>query len=258
VRREPGTVVDYASVAQSYVDRSPELSSTSIRQLGRLRLNLDERYCREVADLFDAAPVLAWSDSLAKDYEIFKRTNLAQYHAIRAAGVEVRPWSHPTQPYRDSADLVRRVRETGVVHVYLTATGHGPGPATGFHPLREPAGVVEHGVELTHNDVFRVVHDVFGHVVHGNSFGPRGEFRATRAHLAMYPERAHPVLLAEQIGQICWFFYGPHLRVDGRLPARGEPGFVDLAGRPYAQQKVFPFPRRHVVTFTELFEEEPG
>lgn len=36
------------------------------------------------------------------------------------------------------------------------------------------------------------------------SSSPRGEFRATRRHRTMYPERAHPGLLCEQIGQVCF------------------------------------------------------
>lgn len=251
-----GTAADLAAVAQSYVDGRAGIPPASIRALGELPLNLDEHFCREVADLFERAPLLDWPDELAESYELLKQENLAQYAALRAAGLDVRPWPHRSQPYRDSRHLIRSVRETKVLHVYLTAAGHGPGPATGFHPLRAPSGIVEHGVELTHNDVFRTVHDVFGHVVHGNAFGPRGEFRATRCHLAMYPERVHPVLMTEQIGQVCWFFYGPHLRVAGRLPASGEPGYTDPARRPYAQQKVFPFPRRHVDAFQRLFEEE--
>lgn len=255
---EPGTAVDFAAVAQSYTDRHPLLPSVSIQELSRLSLTLDERFCREMADLFDRAPRLVWDEDTARRYGLFKRENLAQYRAIRAAGLDVRPWADEGQPYRGSRDLVRRVRESGVLHVYLTATGHGPGPVTGFHPLRGPSGIVEHGVELSHNDVFRVVHDVFGHVVHGHEFGPRGEFRATRTHLAMYPEDAHPVLLVEQVGQICWFFYGPHLRVAGRLPARGEPGYTPPERRPYAEQKVFPISRRHVARFTSLFKEDHG
>jgi hypothetical protein len=248
---------DFVSLARSYVERRPGLSSGFVSAVGGTRLVMDERFCLDVADLFEGAPLLAWSDELADDYMLFKQESLAQYDAIRAAGLVVRPWPHDAQPYRDSSDMVRTVRETGVLHVYLTSAGHGPGRPQGFHPLREPSGIREHGVELTHNDIFRVVHDVFGHVVHGNTFGPSGEFRATYCHMAMYPERVHPVLMTEQIGQICWFFYGPHLRVDGRIPRRGDPGYLEPARRPYAQQKVFPFPRGHVSRFKELFKEEP-
>jgi len=255
---EPGAATDFAAMAQSYVEGHPQLTGTSIADLSRLRLTLDERFCRETADFFDRAPRLDWNDDLAQRYELFKRENLVQYRVIRESGLDVRPWAEDRPPYRDSQDLVRRVRESGVLHVFLTATGHGPGPTTGFHPLRTPSGVVEHGVELSHNDIFRVVHDVFGHIMHGNAFGPRGEFRAARTHLAMYPEDVHPVLVVEQVAQICWFFFGPHLRVDGRLPAKGEPGYTPPNRRPYAEQKVFPLSPSHVARFTSLFKEEHG
>lgn len=250
--------VDFAAVAQSYAEGHPGLSGMSLGQSAATQFMLDEQYCHDMADLFDRAPMLAWTDDLAERYELFKQENLKQYRVIRAEGLDVRPSSARDGPYRDSRHLVRSVRETGVLHVHLTSAGHGPGPASGFHPLRTPSGVVEHGVELTHNDVFRVVHDVFGHVMRGHGFGPRGEFHAARTHLAMYPATVGPVLVVEQVAQICWFFYGPHLRVDGRLPARGEPGYTPPNRRPYAEQKVFPLEQHHVARFLSQFKEEHG
>ena len=35
------------------------------------------------------------------------------------------------------------------------------------------------------NDLFRAIHDFFGHARNGNSFGPRGEFNAWREHSAI-------------------------------------------------------------------------
>ncbi|MBW4722023.1 crotonobetainyl-CoA--carnitine CoA-transferase [Saccharothrix obliqua] len=256
--RARGTAADFVAVARSYVDAHPDLSSGSVDEVPGLELDLDERFCLEVADVYDRAPRLYWDDEIAGRYALFKQANLVQYQAIRAAGLDVRPWADRRNPYRDSRDLARRVRESGVLHVFLTAVGHGPGEPVGFHPLREPSGVVEHGVALTHNDVFRVVHDVFGHVMHGHSFGPSGEFRATRTHLPMYPVEVHPVLLTEQVGQVCWFFFGPHLRTAGRVPNRGEPGHTPPDRRPYPEQKVFPLSPDHVARFTSLFKEGHG
>jgi hypothetical protein len=83
------------------------------------------------------------------------------------------------------------------------------------------------GVELTHNDLFRVVHDVFGHVVFGYSFGPSGELKATYCQMALLPEVVRPVVFAKQVSQTCWFFFGPHLRDGaGCVPRRGERGYV--------------------------------
>jgi hypothetical protein len=107
--------------------------------------------------------------------------------------------------------------------------------------------------------VLRVVHDVFGHVVLGNSFGPRGEFLATYGHPHLCSPDVLPVLFTEQVGQICWFYYGPHLLDgSGRLPAPGEPGYLPPAQRPYPVQKVFTFPRRFLDRFTASFSGGPG
>jgi len=62
------------------------------------------------------------------------------------------------------------------------------------------------------------------------------------------------VLFSEQISQICWFFYGPHLRTaSGRLPERDEPGWVPPGERPYAEQKVFTCPPEFVARFKACF-----
>jgi hypothetical protein len=250
--------VDLLTVAQEYVDRRSAASrapAASISRLADLVVALDEDYCRDVAEYFDRAPRLAYDARLARLYDRMKWENLLQYGVILDAGIEIEPWLGPGQPYRGSEELVRRVRETGTLYVYLTRDGHGPPGSTGYHPLRGPSGVTARGVELAYNDVFRVVHDVFGHVMFGYAFGPRGEFKATYCHMHMYSEEIHPILFTEQIGQICWFFFGPHL-LDraGNLPRPGDPGYVPPAQRPYAEQKVFPFDHRYLDPFTRMFD----
>lgn len=236
---------------------SLDLASVTPFHLDRSRL---DDFCREVADIFDRAPRLAMDEHLTKGYEALQRKSLEHYESIVDGGVRIEPWRGPGQPYRSSAELREQVRQTGVLRLYLTRDGHGPGGSvgrTGWHPMREPAGIAAGGLELTHNDVFRAVHDMFGHVVFGNSFGPRGEFQATRLHLCMYPPVAHPVLFTEQIGQICWFFYGPHLRdARGELITPGQVGYRSAAARPYPEQKVFAFPQRMIDAFRGLFTAE--
>jgi hypothetical protein len=233
-------VAELTAVAQEYVDRwSPRTGARPIESLADVRPSWDEDYCRRVAESFDRAPRLALDAGLRRRYDRFKRENLQQYQAVRAAGITVRPWLAEGQPYRGSAELIESVRSAGVLYVYLTHVGHGPGGDRGFHPLREPSGVVVEGVELTHNDVFRAMHDLFGHVMFGHSFSARGEFKASYCHMRMYSPEVHTVLFTEQIAQICWYFYGPHL-------GRG-------AGRRYPEQKVVQFPSRLIDQFTDLF-----
>jgi hypothetical protein len=236
------------------------LASVAPFSIDRIRLDPAppvNDFCREVAAIFDRAPRLAMDEHLKEGYEALRRQSLELYESIVEGGIRIEPWKGPCQPYRSSAELREQVRQTGVLRLYLTRDGHGPAGSTGWHPLREPAGITAGGVELTHNDVFRVVHDVFGHVVVDNSFGPRGELQATRLHMHMYPPMSHPVLFTEQIGQICWFFYGPHLRdARGELIASGEAGYQPAAVRPYPEQKVFAFPQRLLDAFRGLFDAE--
>lgn len=254
--------MDLVAVAEEYMARwRPRVapSAPPVRRLARTRVRLDERLCRDIADHFARQPLVRWDGEVARRYALLRAEIRRQYQAIVDAGIRILPWRGIGQPYSGSAELCEQVRTTGTLYVYLTRNGHGPPGGTRRHPLREPSGLSADGVELTHNDLLRAVHDVFGHVMLGNSMGPAGEFKAAHCHMTMCSEDAHPALFAEQISQVCWFFFGPHLRrSDGTLPHRGEPGWVSPARRPYAEQKVFAAPRELVERFTASFYEECG
>ncbi|WP_228818768.1 crotonobetainyl-CoA--carnitine CoA-transferase [Nocardia transvalensis] len=226
----------FADLAQAYIDRYRFSSRRNLTSWIGMELDWDEDYCRRVAAFFEQAPLLDYSPSLAELYDRFAWENLQQYRVVLDAGITVRPWLARGQPYRRSDELRASVRATGVLYVYPTSSGHGPGPPRGFHPMRKPSGVVADGVELCHNDVFRVVHDVFGHIVSGSGFSPRGEFKAAFCHMGMYSDDVHPVLFTEHIAQICWYFFGPHARE-----------------RRYPPQKVFEYPRSYLDRFRDLF-----
>ena len=218
---------------------------------------LDETYCREVAAYYDRAPRFAYDARLRRLYDLLKHENLKQYRAALDADIKVVPWTGEGQPYHGFTQMIEHVCATKMLYVYLTSHGHGPTHGVGYHPMRTPAGISAFGVELCHNDVFRVVHDIFGHLLTGKNFGVHGEFEATYGHLSMYPKCLLPVLFAEQIGQICWFFYGPHLTdCAGRLRRRHDPGYLPPAERPYPKQKVFLFPQRFIDEFSAMFEEQ--
>jgi hypothetical protein len=243
-------VNDVAAAAEAYIRRW----FPARIPLRTQRCTLDETYCREVAEYYEHAPELAHDIRLDQLYDLLQKENLKQYQVVLDADIVVRPWAGDGQPYRSNRHLTEQVCATGTLYVYLTRTGFGPAPPTGRHPMQAPAGISAEDVELCHNDVFRVVHDVFGHIMLGNSFGIRGELAATYGHLSMYPEEVLPVLFTEQIGQICWFFFGPHLADRaGRLPRPGDPAYLPPARRPYSKQKVFLFPQRFVDEFVASF-----
>ena len=242
------------SAAQRCSDRHARGRARDVERLGRLVADVDETFCGEVAERFDRLPRMGYDVALARRYRQLKRETRLQYEAIVDAGIRVEPWLGLGQPYHDSGELVRGVRETGTIQLFLTRSGHGPYGGAGFHPMRESTGISVKGVELTHNDLFRVVHDVFGHVMFGHSFGPDGELQAAYCQMALLPEVAQPVVFTEQVAQTCWFFFGPHLRDEaGRVPRRGERGYVAPHRRPYPEQKVFAPEPRQLEAFGRMF-----
>jgi hypothetical protein len=218
---------------------------------------LDEALCRELADRFDRLPRISWDRTLAGRYRRLKHETRAHYQAVLDAGIDVEPLLGAGQPYRDSAELVRKVRETGTIQVFLTRDGHGPPGSDGFHPMREPSGVTARDVELTHNDLFRVVHDVFGHVMFGHGFGASGELKAAYTQMALLSENARLAVFTEQVAQTCWFFFGPHLRDEsGRVRRPGDRGYLPPHRRPFAEQKIFAAERRDLDAFGRMFRLE--
>jgi hypothetical protein len=78
------------------------------------------------------------------------------------------------------------------------------------NPFLEHTGEVIGGHRARYNDVFRIVHDYFGHFAHGHGFRADGEENAWRSHSAMYSDKARPAMTAETRGQNSWVNYGPH------------------------------------------------
>lgn len=60
------------------------------------------------------------------------------------------------------------------------------------------------------NDLFRAVHDAFGHGLEGAGFRAQGEENAWQAHRGMFTGPALGALTSETRGQNSWLNYGPH------------------------------------------------
>jgi len=89
-----------------------------------------------------------------------------------------------------------------------------------------------------------------------DAFGPVGKFLATYGHRQICASEAAPALFTEPVAQICWFYFGPHLRNRrGRLPRRVEPGYLPPEQRPYPEQMVVAFPDDLLARFTAGWEE---
>jgi hypothetical protein len=134
-------------------------------------------------------------------------------------------------PYKSSADLIKDVRENNHMAYFPTDDGFGAAGAADAaqsNPLlKETRFTGPDGKPMKANDLFRVVHDYYGHVDGENKFGATGEERAYQNHRKMFSPEAQKALATETRGQNSWVNYGPF----------GESNRANPADTKYAEQK---------------------
>lgn len=114
-------------------------------------------------------------------------------------------------PYKTSADLHHDIRENNHMYYFPTEHGFGSDPdQPSDHPMLSPTEHQMEGKPMLANDIFRIVHDYFGHAKEGHKFGPTGEEGAWRSHKKMYSPLAQKALTTETRGQNSWVNFGPH------------------------------------------------
>lgn len=215
----------------------------------------DEARAKRIADAYAAARHEPEAPAVRSSYEALKLDIRDQWDYLVREGYRLEPWTAEGQPYPDSASMRRDVAQNK--HLYFFMGGEMPAD----HPLAERALG-----NLTYNDMFRAVHDVFGHAKEGFQFGPRGEEWAWREHSRMFSPEARPAMTTETRGQNAWVNFGAHLRgPGGEVPRAGEPGYVAPPMRPFAEQKAVVLPeeflrertREYGVAVTTLNELVP-
>jgi hypothetical protein len=191
-------------------------------------MSVDPEQAKQVADAYQKLEHNP-NDPETKDaYDALIRETKSQWDAAKAAGYKLEPWDGPGQPYAHSTEMAKDVRDNK--HLFYFQGGDIPES----HPL----GGIDPETGETYNNIFRAVHDLFGHAKNGYEFGPRGEENAFLAHSRMYSDKAVPALLTETKGQNSWVNFGEHLRDEkGNVPKKGMAGYVSPAERPYADQK---------------------
>jgi hypothetical protein len=99
--------------------------------------------------------------------------------------------------YFDSAEMVKDVHLHNHLFVFQGGEPH------------EFLGKIDPQTGLSSNDMFRAVHDYFGHAIKGNSFGPKGEEIAWASHSQMYSPLARIAMTSETRGQNSFVNYTP-------------------------------------------------
>jgi len=181
---------------------------------------VDVARAKKIAQWYDQAQSQPSDPAVKASYDAMKRETLAQYKFLEKSGVRFEPWRGGGQPYANSKEMLADVREHQ--HLFFFPTEGGFGSDKSFdasaNPLVEKTGERAGGIDLTYNDMFRAVHDYFGHATNGVGFGPRGEENAWRSHSQMFSPAARPAMSAETRGQNSWVNYGPKGKANQATP----------------------------------------
>lgn len=205
---------------------------------------LDEERSKKIADAYQAMQDSPNDPEVQKAYEALANETMDQFNAISNNGVKVELWNGKGEPYKNSAEMIADVRDNKHMYIFSTEEGFGENPLTDTQReqnalLRDSGAKDVNGKTLLYNDIFRFVHDYFGHTRLGNSFGAVGEENAWNVHARMYSPLARRAMTTETRGQNSWVNFNTSLRnADGSIKKKGDEGYVAPAERPFAEQKM--------------------
>lgn len=202
-----------------------------IQSTGSNAMPVDPQRGARIAQAFDAMPHTPNDPATKKAYQALIDETGDQYKQLKDNGLQIEkiPAGSPN-PYKNSQAMLHDVQKNNHIWYFPTEGGFGSDAAKDFsdHPLMQPTEhTTSDGEPMVANDVFRVVHDIYGHAKEGNTFGPRGEENAWLQHKQMYSPEAQKAMTTETRGQNSWVNYGPF----------GEANRANPAATTYADQK---------------------
>lgn len=188
-------------------------------------VDVDPDRAARIAAAYDAMPHAPQDPKVKEAYQNLIRQTLAQYSALANDGY--RFWftdlsRADNEEYLSSPwNAMRDIRANKRMGVFPTLEGFGSGatelnvednPMLEDTGLRWPVGSPdsEQKAPVLANDLFRAVHDAFGHGLEGSGFRARGEENAWQAHVRLFNGSAVGAITSETRGQNSWLNYGPY------------------------------------------------
>jgi hypothetical protein len=188
-------------------------------------VEVDEDRAKRLADAYEQMADDSNDPKVKEAYEDLINQTKAQYQALADAGYKF--WfmdfsipsneEYASTPYNALRDL-RQNKEMGV---FATIDGYGEdgitqeqieaNPMLADTGLMWPIGGIDgEMMPVLVNDLFRAVHDAFGHGLEGAGFRARGEENAWQAHVRLFTGPAIGAITSETRGQNSWVNFGPN------------------------------------------------
>ena len=205
---------------------------------------LNHEKSKKIADAFDAMEHDPNDPKVAKAYAALAEETVQQFDAMVESGVTVEVYQGAGEPYANSREMIDDLEDNNHFYVLSTEQDFGQTAITDDmrteNPLLKDSGRKDvNGQRLLINDLFRLVHDFFGHGELGNGFGPVGEENAWVVHSRMFSKDARRAMTTETRGQNSWVNFNQKLRrLDGSLPTPKDSDYVPLSEREFGEQKL--------------------
>jgi len=185
-------------------------------------VKVDKDRARRIAQAFEEMEDAPTDPVVQEAYRDLIQQTRAQYDALIKAGYKFTFFDSKTDPYGGNPyNAMRDLRNNKQMAVYGTYDGYGTLDDFAAD-LKDPNRIMlqdsglrwvdQAGKEqiVTNNDLFRAVHDAFGHGLEGAGFRARGEENAWQAHAKLFRGPALRALTTETRGQNSWLNYGPY------------------------------------------------
>ena len=180
---------------------------------------IDKDFSERLAKAYDEMDHDPNDPEVAEAYSELIRQVRDQYDELVSNGYEfwfIDPDKDPYEgkPWRAMADL----RNNDSMGVFPTTAGFGTITEISDNPLEK----TDTGLEWSYgspdgpkkpvlaNDLFRAVHDAFGHGLEGSGFRAQGEENAWQAHVRLFYGSAVHAMTSETRGQNSWLNFGPY------------------------------------------------
>lgn len=175
-------------------------------------VKVDASRAKRIAQAFEDLKHDPDNPQVRAAYQALSKETIAQYEAMLKTGITVEFFPDGIDTYGNPRNAILDVVKNN--HLYIFQTEHGFGSDQSFDPNGNPLlEFSEHeisGQKARVNDLFRAIHDYYGHVKEGVGFRADGEENAWRQHMAMFTPLAQKALTTETRGQNSWVNFGPH------------------------------------------------
>lgn len=202
-------IIKQAAIGRVYRDaaaKSPEYRETVF-----------DAYRRQMPEVVEEAGAKNFDDLVGASYDRLAKETKAQFEALPIQT------NFGGREYGSAAEMFDDVIRKGNLNVFRGGDRH------------EFLHNVDPAYGLNENEMFRAVHDYFGHGIRGNAFGPLGEEIAYASHSKMYSPLARAAMAAETRGQNSFVNFTPVNAADSLraqelkdMVRRGEASAADI------------------------------